>query len=211
MSQGRGRYNLLIDLNGTCHVGDTPTKDAVKAIAMLREAQTHSGHRINIRFCSNTTKESTPSLLQKLRRASFGADLIKETDLFTSLEAARQLVKRTKLSPLLLLSDSASSTFAMDETIASRCFFAKARQSPDELSAEARSHLHGRDSVIIGLCPELMTQAWLDEAFRLVSGEYNAEKPAALIATHRGKPIEATSKRKLRLNTCFSNVSPTQR
>lgn len=187
MSHRAGAFNLLIDLNGTCHVGDTPTSSAVQAIAKLRAAKRDSRHRINLRFCSNTTKESTQSLLQKLRRASFGAELIEESDLFTSLDAARQLVQRSNLSPLLLLSESASSAFEADTSIASRCFFARPSQTPDKLSEEERQQLQERDAVIIGLCPELMTQPWLDEAFRLVSGEYNRQKPAKLIATHRGR------------------------
>ena len=51
---------LLIDLSGNIHVGSTPTHGAVQALQRLRE----SG--IPFRFCSNTSKESTGSLVTRL-------------------------------------------------------------------------------------------------------------------------------------------------
>nr|CDI56358.1 conserved hypothetical protein [Melanopsichium pennsylvanicum 4] len=46
------RYNLLIDLNGTCHIADNPTPGAVQAIEKLRAAQQRQPNRIDIRFCT---------------------------------------------------------------------------------------------------------------------------------------------------------------
>ena len=183
----KGIVNLLIDLNGTCHVGEQPTTMAVEALAKLRNLQRSpsSDNRIRIRFCSNTTKESTSSLLAKLRRVGFTPDLLDEADLCTSLDATSRYVARSQLSPLLLLSSSAQSAFKKDDTVAKRCFFAEASQPPDQLTDAQVAHLRRCNAVVIGLCPELMTQPWLDEAFRLVSGEYGGK--AQLIATHRGE------------------------
>ncbi|PWZ01631.1 hypothetical protein BCV70DRAFT_158296 [Testicularia cyperi] len=177
--------NLLIDLNGTCHIGDTPTRDAVNAICKLRAFQKQDQHSLNIRFCSNTTKESSASLLDKLRKAGFHEELVSADDLFTSLEATKRLIDRSRLSPLLLLSESAQIVFRQDGRVAHRCFFADAAKPPSALSTAEASRLRACDAVVIGLCPELMTQAWLDEAFRLTAGEYKSDRPALLIATHR--------------------------
>ncbi|CBQ70976.1 conserved hypothetical protein [Sporisorium reilianum SRZ2] len=179
------RYNLLIDLNGTCHIGDKPTEGAVEAIQKLRAAQQKHQGRLNIRFCSNTSKESSSSLLSRLRRVGLGADLVSAHDVFTSLDAAKRLVSRRKLRPLLLLSSSAQSSFTEDPTLAEACFLARPEVDPATLSPDEKSRLGSCNAVVIGLCPELMTQKWLDEAFRLLSGEYGATEQVALIATHR--------------------------
>lgn len=181
------RYNLLIDLNGTCHVGDTPTPGAVEAVSKLRRLQQQVPGRVNLRFCSNTSKESSSSLLSRLRRVGLGADLVSSEDVFTSLDAARRLVSRRHLRPLLLLSPSAQSAFREDQQLAEACFFARAEIEPDSLNTNDKDRLRRCNAVLIGLCPELMTQKWLDEAFRLVSGEYGGSEPVSLIATHRGR------------------------
>ena len=56
---------LLIDLSGTLHIGSDPTPSAVKALQRLRDAG------IPFRFCSNTSKESTDSLTERLRSMGF--------------------------------------------------------------------------------------------------------------------------------------------
>ncbi|GAC98821.1 haloacid dehalogenase-like hydrolase domain-containing protein 2 [Pseudozyma hubeiensis SY62] len=179
------RYNVLIDLNGTCHISDEPTPGAVEAMQKLRAAQHKFPDRLNLRFCSNTSKESSHSLLSRLRRVGFGADLVTAHDVFTSLDAAIRLVSRRNLRPLLLLSSSAQASFMEAEPLAKACFFASPELDPARMSAEQRFRLRACNAVVVGLCPELMTQKWLDEAFRLLSGEYGATQQVALIATHR--------------------------
>lgn len=44
------RY-LLLDLNGTIHVGDTPTPGALAALEKLQKAS-HGGEKFKVRFCS---------------------------------------------------------------------------------------------------------------------------------------------------------------
>lgn len=180
------RFNLLIDLNGTCHIGDTPTLGAVQAIQRLRAVQQQQPDRVNIRFCSNTSKESSSSLLSRLRRVGLGAELVGSSGVFTSLDAAYRLVARQKLRPLLLLSQSAQTAFRGDDTLARDCFFAHADLDPERLDAQNAAKLRSCDAVVVGLCPELMTSKWLDEAFRLLAGEYDAKQSVALITTHRG-------------------------
>ncbi|SNX83614.1 uncharacterized protein MEPE_02321 [Melanopsichium pennsylvanicum] len=170
------RYNLLIDLNGTCHIADNPTPGAVQAIEKLRAAQQRQPNRIDIRFCSNTSKESSHSLLSRLRRVGFGPDLVSSRDVFTSLDAAHRYVSCRQLRPLLLLSPSAQSVFKDDKHLASTCFFACADIDPENLDSDDNHRLRSRNAVVIGLCPVA--------AFGR-TGEYGADEQVALIATLR--------------------------
>ena len=57
---------------------------------------------------TNTTKESKRVLLERLHKIGFS---IKEEQVFTSLTAARILIDRRRLSPLLLVDDKALEEF----------------------------------------------------------------------------------------------------
>ncbi|KAI9632486.1 HAD-like domain-containing protein [Dioszegia hungarica] len=99
----KGIKALLIDLNGTVHVGNDPTPRAAEAIAKLRRAH------IPFLFCSNNTKESTKDAVQRLADMGISAET---EEVMTSLGACRQLVDDQKLRPYLLLSPSAKEEFA---------------------------------------------------------------------------------------------------
>ena len=89
---------ILIDLSGTLHIESTPLPGAIRALQRLRA----SG--IPFRFCSNTSKESTSSLCQKLRRIGF--DIPPETErkeVWTSVGAVRQLLVDRGLKRLAVL------------------------------------------------------------------------------------------------------------
>ncbi|WVN85771.1 TIGR01458 family HAD hydrolase [Cryptococcus depauperatus CBS 7841] len=95
---------LLIDLNGTLHIGTEPTPSAISALERLRKAQ------IPFIFCSNSTKESSANLLGKLKQMGFKAD---KEELLTSLGACKMLVEERGLErPLLLMSPSAKEEFS---------------------------------------------------------------------------------------------------
>lgn len=83
---------LLIDLSGTLHIGDTPTKDAVNALRRLRQAG------IPFRFCSNTSKESTTALRERLTHMGFEirSDGPKE-ELWTSIGAVKRRIEDLEL------------------------------------------------------------------------------------------------------------------
>ncbi|WVR03886.1 TIGR01458 family HAD hydrolase [Kwoniella sp. DSM 27419] len=136
---------LLIDLNGTLHLGHEPTRNAVQAIESLRHA------KIPFIFCSNSTKESSTSLLGKLRQMGFKAD---RDELMTSLGACRQLVEERGLKrPFLLMSSSAKEEFTgIDATSESG--------SPEAY-----------DSVILGLDEPSLSYENLNVAFRVLKGE----------------------------------------
>ena len=79
---------LLIDLSGTLHIESTPLPGAIQALQKLRA----SG--IPFRFCSNTSKESTSSLCQKLRRIGFDIPQeVERKEVWTSVGAVRQLLE----------------------------------------------------------------------------------------------------------------------
>ena len=75
---------LLIDISGTLLVGSSPIPGAVQALATLRAAS------IPFRFCSNTSKESSDAVLERMRAA--GLDVRRE-ELWTSIGALRAVLK----------------------------------------------------------------------------------------------------------------------
>ncbi|OCF40562.1 HAD hydrolase [Kwoniella heveanensis CBS 569] len=170
---------LLIDLNGTLHLGHEPTKGAVHAIERLRAS------RIPFIFCSNSTKESSASLLGKLKEMGFRAE---KDELMTSLGACRQLVEEKGLRrPLLVMSPSAQEEFSSLLSPAS---------SPS--SSTSASHDDEQyDSVILGLHEPSLSYESLNKAFRVLKGEpistsslsssssqSDPHRQAALIAPH---------------------------
>ncbi|WVQ94644.1 hypothetical protein IAU59_001724 [Kwoniella sp. CBS 9459] len=141
---------LLIDLNGTLHLGNEPTKGAVKAIERLRAS------RIPFIFCSNSTKESSASLLAKLKDMGFKAE---KEELMTSLGACRQLVEEKGLRrPLLLMSPSAKEEFSSLHPSSSS-------------SSSSSSDNEQYDSVILGLHEPSLSYESLNKAFRVLKGE----------------------------------------
>ena len=99
---------LLIDLNGTLHVGSKPTPGAVDALKRLRAAKipfvfwyverleqlSSNEEDADAQTSSNSTKESTASLLGNLQTMGFEAE---ERELLTSLGACRALVDQRGL------------------------------------------------------------------------------------------------------------------
>jgi hypothetical protein len=75
---------LLIDVSGTLSVGSKPIGNAVSALAKLRE------FKIPFRFCTNTSKESTRELCQKLEGMRFE---VKEGEVWSSIGALKQSLK----------------------------------------------------------------------------------------------------------------------
>ena len=75
---------LLIDISGTLVIGSSPTPGAAHALAQLRAAH------IPFRLCSNTSKESSNAVHERLRAA--GLDVRRE-ELWTSVGALRAVLK----------------------------------------------------------------------------------------------------------------------
>ncbi|TPX65456.1 hypothetical protein SpCBS45565_g05141 [Spizellomyces sp. 'palustris'] len=125
---------VLIDLSGTLHVDKHATPRAVEALKELRS----SG--VQVRFCTNTTKESVQRLLEKLRNIGFE---INREEVFTSLIAARNVVRSMGVRPLLLLEPEALEDFS-------------------DISTE------NPNAVVVGLSPSSFHYEKLNEAFRII-------------------------------------------
>lgn len=96
---------------------------------------------LQIKFVTNTTKESKRRLFNRLDSLGFP---VKQDDFFTSLSAAHDFVKKSQLKPMLIIDDAAMEDFE------------------DVRPAEGAE----LDSVVIGLAPELFNYEKLTEAFR---------------------------------------------
>ncbi|KAJ7103711.1 HAD-like domain-containing protein [Mycena crocata] len=171
---------LLIDISGTLLVGSTPTPRAIDAFRRLQAAG------VPYRLCSNTSKESTFDMSQRLHRLGF--DVCEGSsgqgngsrEVWTSIGAAHRVMADMGIRrPYLLLSDSARGEL---------------QSSVLQESSLGEDHIPF-DAVVVGLCPERLDYAHLNTAFRILAREHPA--PAArqpvLIALHTGRFLEATS------------------
>lgn len=146
---------VLIDISGTLHVENSPTPNAVEALErlgivlsknLLFELNLHYRLRqtkVKIRFLTNTTKESTSCLYNRL--VSLGFKLSRE-EIFSSLSAAESILKKNKWKPFLIIAPEAMEHFT-DFTL-------KPGQMPD--------------AVFVGLAPTEFYYEKLNEAFKLV-------------------------------------------
>ncbi|XP_067130243.1 haloacid dehalogenase-like hydrolase domain-containing protein 2 [Centruroides vittatus] len=125
---------VLIDLNGTLHIENTAVPGAVDALNRLRESN------VNIRFVTNTTKESKRLLWERLVGLGFS---LKPEEMFSSLIAAKELIVSRQLRPMLFLEKIAMEDFNDIET-----------ENPN--------------AVVIGLAPSTFHYENLNKAFRLL-------------------------------------------
>ncbi|CAH3024146.1 unnamed protein product [Porites evermanni] len=140
---------VLIDLSGTIHVENTVMPGAIQALKRLRKTG------VSVRFVTNTTKESKDTLLNRLNGLGFD---IKSEEVFTSLTAARQVVKKRNLRPLLFLGSDASKDFhGIDVNNPNAVVVGLA---PDCFSYEIAVELVGEEN-----CPTKVTQKFLEEEF----------------------------------------------
>jgi ribonucleotide monophosphatase NagD (HAD superfamily) len=65
-------------------------------------------HDVNIKFVTNTTKESKRCLLSRLHKIGFD---IKPNELYTSLSAARHVIDKDNLRPMLMVDSRALEDF----------------------------------------------------------------------------------------------------
>ncbi|XP_022327806.2 haloacid dehalogenase-like hydrolase domain-containing protein 2 isoform X1 [Crassostrea virginica] len=125
---------VLVDLSGTLHVENEEIPGSIEALARLRKSN------LNVKFVTNTTKESQRLLFERLQKIGFD---IESHEIFSSLSAAVKLIKKKSLRPLLLVDDRALEDFHDIET-------------KDE------------NAVVIGLAPEKFQYNILNQAFRLL-------------------------------------------
>src|SRR5258708_347670 len=80
---------LLIDLSGTVHVDTQPITKSPHAIQRLRASS------MPFRFCSNTSKESTAEVREKL--AKMGIET-RDNEVWTSIGAVNSLLRAKRLA-----------------------------------------------------------------------------------------------------------------
>ncbi|WKY12307.1 hypothetical protein Q1695_003694 [Nippostrongylus brasiliensis] len=99
------RCAVLIDLNGTLHIEDSPIPRAAEALQRLRENHP-------VKFVTNTTKASYHESINVLHKRVTGCGFsIEKEEIFTSLVAARKLIEDQNLRPMLLLAKEAMEDF----------------------------------------------------------------------------------------------------
>ncbi|KAH8115624.1 HAD-like domain-containing protein [Phellopilus nigrolimitatus] len=160
---------LLIDLSGTLHIGSTATPAAAAALAHARKAG------LVVRFCSNTSQESTRALRERLGGMGFD---VRDGELWTSLGALKEVVREMKLQrPYALLSDSAMEEFPEFRSAA----------------ADAERHHASYDSVLVAFAPEHLAYGPLNKAFRVLSARPASSPSGAppLLTTHRAKYLRS--------------------
>ncbi|XP_065187179.1 haloacid dehalogenase-like hydrolase domain-containing protein 2 [Sycon ciliatum] len=132
---------VLLDLNGTLHVGDAPTQGAVLALKRLRM----SG--IPVRFVTNTTKESRRALKKRLDSIGFGIEL---NEIYTALRAAHSLIRQRHLRPYYIMEDDA----LLEE-------FSDLPRSGEADGSDA-------SAVVVALAPSKFDYATMNRAFRIL-------------------------------------------
>lgn len=125
---------VLVDLSGTVHVDTDEIPGSIDAVTRL----VHAG--LNVKFVTNTTKESKKCLVVRLTNIGFSAQ---PSQVFTSLTAARQLVEKLGVRPFLMLDQRALEDFeGLDQS--------------------------NPDAVLIGLAPDNFNYETMNKAFRLI-------------------------------------------
>lgn len=142
----------LIDLSGTVHVEDQAIPGAIQAIHKLR----NSG--INVKFATNTTKESRSRLCQRLQNIGFD---VQEGQIFTSLTAGRDHVVDRRLTPYLMVDDAALPDFDSHFPTNTR---------PEDA-----------DAVLVALAPDKFDYEHMNNALRIL------QRGSPLIAIHKGR------------------------
>lgn len=125
----------LIDLSGTLQVEDEPTHNAVQALERLRDSN------IQFKFVTNTTKESSITLFNRLRKIGFN---VNKSEIYSSLSAAVKLIEEGKFNPYYLVSEDARTDFP-----------------PNDTTREL-------DAVVVGLAPKEFHYENLNQAFKFV-------------------------------------------
>ncbi|KAK4873139.1 hypothetical protein RN001_015168 [Aquatica leii] len=128
---------VLIDLSGTLHIEDKAIPGAIDALNKLRKTN------LDIKFVTNTTKESRNFLYNRLTKLGFN---LKPEEIHSSLGAAKSLIINRNLKPMLLLSPE-----AMEDFVGLEC---PATDKPN--------------AVVVGLAPTEFHYEKLNQAFRCI-------------------------------------------
>ncbi|KAF7776497.1 hypothetical protein Agabi119p4_4890 [Agaricus bisporus var. burnettii] len=198
MSKPRARPLIrafLIDISGNLHVGSKPTPGAVEAFHRLRA----SG--IPFRLCSNTSKESTASVVQRLNNLGFNVKPSPNTRPFTDSAPDLPVGEQHPVRRLHERQEVWTSIGAVAQYMQNQCLkrpylllspSAKEEVFPVLGGVNDESCDSPYDSVVVGLVPELLDYSHMNTAFRK-SNNSSRKAPyhsPPLIATHKAKYIQ---------------------
>uniref|UniRef100_A0A915HWI7 Haloacid dehalogenase-like hydrolase domain-containing protein 2 n=1 Tax=Romanomermis culicivorax TaxID=13658 RepID=A0A915HWI7_ROMCU len=146
------KYAFLIDLSGTLHIEDAVIPGTLHALENLRAIENS-----HILFVTNTTKQSSRNLHERLNRLDLRID---RGEIFSSLSAARHFLDRYNLEPMLIVEDDVLEDFLP---------FTRKVSSKDTKEK----------AVVVGLAPSKFNYEIMNKAFiALMDG-------AQLIAIHK--------------------------
>lgn len=123
----------LIDLSGTLHVEDNQTPNSIEALDRLRKSN------VGVKFVTNTTKESSQTLYNRLIKIGFN---LEKEEIFSSLTATVKYVESNKLNPFYLVSEDARTDFP-----------------PEDINCDL-------NAVVVGLAPNEFHYENLNKAFK---------------------------------------------
>ncbi|XP_060080090.1 haloacid dehalogenase-like hydrolase domain-containing protein 2 [Ylistrum balloti] len=125
---------VLVDLSGTLHIDKDEIPGSIAAVNRLSQSD------LNLKFVTNTTKESKQCLLDRLTSIGFS---VQPSQIFTSLTAARCQIDKMGVRPFLMLDKRALEDFkGLDTT--------------------------NPNAVVIGLAPDDFNYQTMNTAFRLI-------------------------------------------
>src|SRR6266702_1917750 len=173
---------LLIDLSGTVHVAAQPTPGSPDAIQRLRASS------IPFRFCSNTSKESTAALCDKLARMGIET---RDNEVWTSIGAVNSLLRAKGVQRCVLQTYHPRE---MDTNTDRPLLLAS-----ESAAAECRGDIKDDpalpyDSVVVAFAPTRFDYVTLNTAFRVLMNEHDTQRgrPRSdypFIATHRSRYV----------------------
>mmetsp|Transcript_2776 Transcript_2776/g.17277 ORF Transcript_2776/g.17277 Transcript_2776/m.17277 type:complete len:286 (+) Transcript_2776:103-960(+) len=146
---------VLLDVAGTLYVGNEALPGVSDALRRLRASD------VGVVFASNSSKESSSSLANKLRRMGLH---VESKGVYTALEVAKRYVQEKELHPRLFLQRQAKQWF--------------------EEGMELQ-HVDA-NAVVLGLDEEMLSYPSINQAFRILQRNPEAE----LIATSRSKYLK---------------------
>lgn len=167
---------VLIDLSGTVHLGNQLLPGAANAIQRLRD----SGRKV--RFLTNTSTQSTSSLLQQLQSFPDNGGTISilqnPNELITSVLATkRYLLQHKNLRPYCLMEDTSDFLPEMKDVLL--------QGEEEEVNSTSKN------CVVIGLAPSKFHYDSMNMAFRIL---HQSTEPNKLIAIHKAPIIRTSGK-----------------
>ena len=157
---------VLIDLDGVLRIGKEASRNATKALAMLG-----AHDNIDFRVVTNTTTETSSSLVSSLEEIGFEKGLLSPSKIFSAPSAANMICMESDVT--LLSHPSIQSEFHSCNLV---------RENRENIRVE-RSHI-----LVVGDAMESFNRSTLNDAFRIVlDAKSTYAKGSSVLAMGGGK------------------------